>query len=72
MADPDLGGIRLALMGVTDAVEPFHDWLAGEVTYLEGQGYTPREARAMAAVTYVTMFGSRIHADDDDQEGPST
>jgi hypothetical protein len=37
-----------------------HEWLAAEVAYFEGQGFTCEQARAMAAATYVTVFGGGI------------
>lgn len=56
---------RLALMQVTAAVAPMREWLAGELHYYRSQGYNDREAHAMAAVTFVTIFGAKMYADDD-------
>lgn len=56
---------RLALMQLTVAVAPMHEWLAGELHYFRGQGYNDREAHAMATVTYAAVFGSRVYAVDD-------
>lgn len=54
-------GVAGALIENMSAVTgPMHDWLAGERAYFESQGYVPDEARAMAAATYLTVFGSRI------------
>lgn len=60
----------LAMLQLNEAVAPMHDWLLGERTYFVGQGYSPDEARAMAASTYVTVFGQKITtADPGGQEG---
>ncbi|WP_431881723.1 hypothetical protein [Micromonospora chalcea] len=60
--EEDANRLRVSLLDLTALVAPLHEWLAGEVAYLLGQGFTAREARAMAAATYVTVFGSNIHA----------
>jgi hypothetical protein len=49
------GEVRLASIMLD-----LHEWLAAEVAYFEGQGFTCEQARAMAAATYVTVFGGGI------------
>ena len=54
--------IARAIMELSDTVaKPMHEWLAGERQYFLDQGYTDDEARAMAAATYVHVFGTLIH-----------
>lgn len=53
--------LRLNLMGLGVAVAPLHEWLAGELAYFRSQGYTDREAHAMAAATYLVIFGGPLH-----------
>lgn len=53
--------LRQQLMNLTDMVAPLHEWLTGEINYFKAQGFTDREAQAMAASTYVTVFGCNIH-----------
>lgn len=50
----------LAMLQMRSLVAPMHDFLIGERNYFLGQGYTPDEARAMSAATYVALFGSSI------------
>ena len=52
--------IARMLMDVSEAIVPMREWLAGEERYFRSQGYSPDESRAMAAATYVTVFGSAI------------
>ena len=52
------GGFAAAMLAVSETIAPMHDWLAGERAFFAGQGYTADEARAMAAATYVTVFGT--------------
>lgn len=42
-------------------VEVLHDWADGERQHFLRQGFTPEEARAMAAATYTTVFGIQIN-----------
>lgn len=61
----DLGSadrVRLALMGISDLVQPMHEWLDGECAYFVVQGYTIEQAHAMAAVEFTTAFGGRIES----------
>lgn len=62
MADPEEGRdrLRLAMMGIGEMIEPWHEWLAGEFAYYVRQGYTHEQARAMAASVFTTVVGSRI------------
>ncbi len=53
-----------AMLDLSDATAPMHDWLAGERAYFLSQGYTPDEARALAAATYVSIFGNQIRKTD--------
>lgn len=53
--------IARMLMDVSEALVPMREWLAGEERYFRSQGYSPDESRAMAAATYVTVFGSAIN-----------
>ncbi|MBQ1047805.1 hypothetical protein KBX50_04785 [Micromonospora sp. C51] len=63
MADGDAArAIRLGLLLLTELVTPMHEWLDGQRMYFRAQGYTEPEARAMAAATYVAVFGNPIHA----------
>lgn len=48
------------MLEVSAAIEPMHDWLAGERAHFLSQGYTEDQAKAMAAATYVTAFGAQI------------
>jgi hypothetical protein len=52
--------LRLVMMGITEMVAPWHEWLAGEVAYFVGQGHTYEQANAMAAAEYVTLLGMKI------------
>lgn len=53
--------VATALLALSDAaVEPMREWLAGQRAYFLSQGYLPDEARAMAAATYMAIFGSSI------------
>lgn len=52
--------MRVLMMGLTDTVMPWREWLSGSVTYFQGQGFTDEQARAMAASEYVTALGGRI------------
>jgi hypothetical protein len=54
---------RSMLMSLTEQVEPFHEWLAGQRAYFLSQGYTDAEARAMAAAEFVIIFGANITRD---------
>jgi hypothetical protein len=54
--------LRLAMMGITEMVEPWHEWAVGEVAYYVRQGFTYEQARAMAAAEFVTLLGSRIES----------
>ncbi len=60
MTVPSEAGMVEALMQIGEMVKPMHEWLAGQVAYFAGQGFKPEEALAMAAATYVTVFGSAI------------
>jgi hypothetical protein len=61
-----LDGVRNALMDMSEAVvQPMREWLTGQRAYFVARGYTEDEARAMAAVTYVTVFGSTIKRTDE-------
>lgn len=65
--------LRSNLLALGVAVAPLHEWLAGEVNYFLGQGFTEREARAMAAATYVSVFGANMHSSGSDgQPGAGT
>lgn len=48
------------LLGTSAAIAPLRDWVRGEVAYYEGEGFTPREARAMTAATFVSVFGMGV------------
>ncbi len=49
------------LMAVSESLAvPMHEWLEGERAYFRSQAYSDDEARAMAAATYVTVFGAGI------------
>ncbi|MFI7608726.1 hypothetical protein ACIBTV_26760 [Micromonospora sp. NPDC049366] len=55
--------LRLSMLLLAELVTPMHEWLAGQRAYFLGQGYTPDEARAMAAATYVAVFGQSIRGE---------
>lgn len=59
-------------MVMSDLTRPMKEWLAGELAYFLGQGYTVEQARAMAACEFTTAFGLRIEngATTEDDEGP--
>lgn len=48
------------MLELAAAIEPMHEFLAGQVAYFASQGYTPQEALAMSAAEFVTIFGSSI------------
>jgi formylglycine-generating enzyme required for sulfatase activity len=52
--------MRLAMMGITEMAEPWHEWVLGEVAYFVRQGFTYEQARAMAAAEFVSIAGARI------------
>lgn len=58
------------LLAITTAMSPMREWLAGQRQYFLGEGYTQDEARAMAAASYVFMFGTRISPDLEPDEEP--
>jgi hypothetical protein len=62
MSEPSSSPSALAeaLMQMSEMILPMREWLAGQVSYFAGQGFKPEEALAMAAATYVTVFGSAI------------
>lgn len=49
-----------AMMDLAVQVEPFHEFLTGQVAYFAGQGFTAPESLAMAACEFVTVFGANI------------
>lgn len=59
----------LALLGVNDMMAYFHQWLDAEYQYFLRQGYTPGQARAMAAAGYTTVFGAKLPSWEAPQDG---
>lgn len=59
---------RQVLITLNEQVKPMHEWLAGQRAYFLSQGYTPEEARAMAACTYTMIFGNRLGGPDEEQQ----
>jgi hypothetical protein len=52
-----------AMMQLAEAVAPMREFAQGQVAYFLGQGYTPKEALAMSAAEFVTVFGAGITRD---------
>ena len=48
------------MMEIAKAIEPMHEFLAGQVAYFASQGFTAQECLAMAAAEFVTIFGVHI------------
>jgi hypothetical protein len=78
MTMPDPGhspaaGLRI-MMIESELFQIWHEWLAGEVAYLTGQGFTVAQARAIATAEFVTSFGSKIgpEPDEPDEDCPGT
>jgi hypothetical protein len=57
--------LRLIMLSVSESVAPLREWVRGEIAYYEGQGFTPREARAMTAATFMVVFGTPLRESDD-------
>jgi hypothetical protein len=62
--DLDLDSLRQQIRDLPDAVQEsvdtMHAWLNAERQHFTHQGYSDEQARAMAAATYVTVFGVTI------------
>lgn len=60
MSEPEAPSLVEGMMQLTESIKPMHEWLAGQVAYFAGQGFTAQEALAMAAAEFVTVFGTAI------------
>lgn len=58
MTDDD--AMRLMLIEMSDNIKPIREFLMGEVTYFERQGFTVEQSRALAAAEFTSIFGVRI------------
>lgn len=54
-------------LSYTDALEPAHEWLQGEVAYFQRMGFSMSLSRHMAAIEYMSAFG--IPVEDEEDEG---
>lgn len=57
-SSPDV--MRLVLMQMAEDIKPIREFLMGEVSYFERQGFTKEQARALAAAEFTSVFGTRI------------
>lgn len=56
MTDPNINDMADAMMQVRIMLGPMHDFLLGEVTYFENQGFTSEQARHMAYTEYCRII----------------
>lgn len=60
MTEDSQTALRSTLISLNETITPMHEWLAGQRSHFLSLGYTEDESRAMAAVTYVFVFGTAI------------
>lgn len=52
--------LATGMMDLAEQLKPIHEFVAGQVAYFLGQGFSPQEALAMTAAEFCTVFGSMI------------
>jgi hypothetical protein len=60
MSDKEKMTLAEGMWELAESIKPMHEFLAGQVEFFAGQGFTAQEALAMAAAEFCCIFGTQI------------